>query len=264
MFAPGDPDDQRARARYAFWSSFTAVQARRSGHDRAEIDARVERFFRHVCEVVEPTVSLEIGAHAAEFSRWARRQFPDARCIAVEANPYVHEKHRDRLARAGVDYRHAAASTTAGTVSLNIPTEVHGIARQRTSRMASLAVHAKSAGQEVVEVPAVPVDDLTEVGPEDRVVAWVDVEGATGQVLPGGVAALARAAAVFIEVESSPTWDGQWLDADVAAYFEALGKIPVLRDIQRPHQYNVVFLDPELAARPEIARRAARALAPPG
>ncbi len=264
MRGSGDPEDRRARARYAFWSSFTAVQARRSGRERSEIDARVEAFFRHVCEAVDPTVSLEIGAHAAEFSRWARRSFPDARCIAVEANPYVHERHRERLTRAGVDYRHAAASTSPGTVSLHIPTEVHGIARQRTSRMASLALHSKSGGHEVVEVPAVPVDDLAEVGDTDRVVAWVDVEGATGQVLPGGATVLARAAAVFIEVESTPTWEGQWLDADVAAYFEGLGKIPVLRDIQRPHQYNVVFLDPELAARPEIARRAARALAPQG
>jgi 2-O-methyltransferase len=259
MAEPRSQQAAPARSRYAFWSMFTAAQARRSGRSRAEIDDLVVSFFHRVCEIVSPTVTLEIGAHAAEFSRWARASFPDARCLALEANPYVYARHHDGLLEADIDYRHLAAAIEPGTVTLNIPTEVRGIARKRTTAMASLAHHAEStAGEESVEVAAVRIDDLVDLGPEDRVVAWVDVEGATSMVLPGGTDTLTRASAVFVEVERETTWDGQWLDTDVAEFLEGLGKTPVLRDIQRPHQYNVVFADLELAARPEIARLAAR------
>jgi hypothetical protein len=128
--------------------------------------------------------------------------------------------------------------------------------------MASLGIHHKSDGHEAVTVPAVRGDDLAPVGPEDRVVAWIDVEGAVDQVLPGSRGLLERAAAVFIEVESESTWEQQWLDVDVARYFDELGKVPVLRDIERPHQYNVIYLDPALATTPDVVRRIARVLVP--
>jgi hypothetical protein len=82
-------------------------------------------------------------------------------------------------------------------------------------------------------------------------------------VLAGGREVLARADAVYIEVEKDARWHGQWLDVDVARYFGELGKVPAIRDIQRPHQYNVVFLDAELAARDDISTRAASVLRPP-
>lgn len=262
MPAPEQPPVRDAP--YLFWARSAAVHARRCGRSREEVVDRVVRCFRDLCRAVEPTVVLELGAHQATFSRWAARTFPDARCLAVEANPHVHERHREKVAAAGVDYRHAAVADHTGTVTLNIPTEVHGKARSRTNRMASLAVHRASGGHESVEVPAVRVDELVDLGPQDRLVAWIDVEGASAQVLAGGREVLARASAVYLEVESRPTWEGQWLDVDVARYFAELGKIPVVRDAERRHQYNVVFLDPVLAAGVEVARRIGRVLTPPG
>lgn len=254
------PEDSR----YLFWSRFTAAQARRSGRSREEIARRVVAAFRDVCETVRPSLTVELGAHEGVFSTWARRTFPDARCVALEANPYVHAKHRKRLERAGVEYHHLAAADTTGTVTLNIPQEVHGRPRERTNRMASLGVHVASGGVEAVQVPAVRLDEFVDLSSDDRVVAWIDVEGASSQVLPGASQVLARAAAVFIEVEKTTTWEGQWLDVDVGRFFAGLGKVPALRDTERPHQYNVVFLEPALAAQVEVARRLARALAPAG
>ena len=49
-------------------------------------------------------------------------------------------------------------------------------------------------------------------------------------------------------------WRGQWLDVDVARYLADCDLVPVLRDIQRPHQYNVVFASAALAATPRMAR----------
>jgi FkbM family methyltransferase len=249
--------------RYRFWSQFTEAQAHNTLRSHHVIRHRVERFLRFVCNQRQPTLVLELGAHEAAFSAWAKRRFPDARCVALEANPYVYEEYRERLADAGVDYRHLAAAAETGTVTIHIPTGVDGRELGRTSRMASLATHTQSDGDEAVEVPAVRVDDLVSLEPDDRLVVWIDVEGASEQVLAGGREVLARADAVYIEVEKDARWHGQWLDVDVARYFGELGKVPAIRDIQRPHQYNVVFLDAELAARDDISTRAASVLRPP-
>lgn len=250
--------------RYALWAVTTATHARRSGRPRRQVSRRVVRCFRDLCETVRPTLSLEIGAHEATQSRWARSTFPDARVVALEANPYVHEQYQAEVRAAGVEYEHLAATDSTGTVTLKIPTEVHGRSRARTNKMGSLRTHHASGGHEEVTVRASRIDDLVATDAADRVVAWIDVEGAAGQVLEGARATLAHAEAVFIEVESEPTWEGQWLDRDVARYFAGLGKVPALRDIEKPGQYNVVFLDHRLAARPEVGRRVGRTLSPAG
>jgi FkbM family methyltransferase len=260
---PSDSGTALADQRYVFWSQFTAAQAHNTHRRHQVIGRRVERFLRFICNQRRPTIVLELGAHEGKFSVWAKRRFPEARCLALEANPYVYEEHREHLAQEGVDYRHLAAGLETGTVTIHIPTGVDGRELTRTSRMASLVTHLRSHGDEAVEVPAVRVDDLVSLEPDDRLVVWIDVEGASQQVLEGGREVLARADAVYIEVERDPLWHGQWVDVDVARYFEELGKVPVLRDIQRPHQYNVVFLDAALAARDDISARAARVLRPP-
>ncbi len=256
-------NEPAADRRYRFWSQFTEAQAHNTRRRHQVIGRRVERLLRYICNQRKPTLVLELGAHEGKFSEWAKRRFPDARCLALEANPYVYEEHRERLAAAGVDYRHLAAASETGTVTIHIPTGVSGRELTRTSRMASLVTHTRSHGDEAVEVPAVRVDDLVSLEPDDRLVVWIDVEGASQQVLEGGREVLARADAVYIEVERDAAWHGQWLDVDVARYFEELDKVPAMRDIQRPHQYNVVFLDAELAARDDVSARAASVLRPP-
>lgn len=247
---------------YLYWSRYVAAQAQGSRRDRKAVDARVEEYFRELCLQVRPTVGLELGAHQATFSVWLKESVPAARCLALEANPYVYDVHRERLAATGVDYRNLAVGPTNGTIELHIPRDLGKRKRRRTNRMASLNVHRKTKADEVVSVEASRLDDLVTLDPSDRVVAWIDVEGAAGQVLEGGREVLSRASAVYIEVENRTTWEGQWLDTDVARFLGELGLMPVIRDIQRPHQYNVVFVDPTLAADPEVARQAARVLAP--
>jgi hypothetical protein len=72
---------------------------------------------------------------------------------------------------------------------------------------------------------------------------WIDVEGACGIVLPGARDLLARSALVMIEVEEQPFWGAeQWLRGRVASYLFELGFVPVARDFEFAHQYNIVFV----------------------
>lgn len=228
---------------------------------REEVGQRVEQTFRELCRELGPTLSLEIGAHEAHFSRWLKREVPAAQCLAFEANPYVHEKYAGALADSGVDYHHLAVSDVSGTVELGIPRELHNdrrgrrFSKPRTSRMASLAQHRYAERTETVSVPSVPLDDFVTISDDEVVVAWIDVEGASGSVLQSGAKTLSRTSLLHIEVENETVWDGQWLDVDVARFLADCGMVPVLRDVQRPHQYNVVFASAELAADPRLARR---------
>ncbi|MGC4109834.1 MAG: FkbM family methyltransferase [Nocardioides sp.] len=262
--SPGEVPDSVSGdlAGYRFWTAFTAAQAVNAGRPVEAVGKRVRRFFHDVCRLVEPGLCLELGAHEGSFSRWARRNLPQATCLALEANPYVHAKFRERLSESGVDYRNLAATTSSGPVTLTIPTQIGEQAKGRANRMGSLAVHRSDRAHETVEVEGVRVDELDEVSSAGPTVAWIDVEGASEQVLEGARGIMARADAVYIEVEIEEMWPGQWLELDVARYFLELGLVPVMRDLQRPHQHNVVFASAALATRPDVAELAAAVYRP--
>lgn len=235
--------------------------ARTRGRPRKETAQAVEQAFLALCRDFKPTLSLELGAHEGTFSRWIKGEVPTARCVAFEANPFVHEKYAADLAAAGVEYVGKALAAENGTVELTIPTYVWKRARKITNRMASLGQHRDATDATVVTVESVRLDDEVAVRADDVVVAWVDVEGASEVVLTSSRDVLARAAVVYIEVESEVVWAGQWLDTDVAAFFVGLGFVPLMRDRARPHQYNVVYARPEVAAGPAAAAAVATAYA---
>ena len=81
-------------------------------------------------------------------------------------------------------------------------------------------------------------------------------------MLPGSRETLARAAAIYVEVEAEPIWDGQWLDRDVLEWFDGIGMVPLLRDRQRREQYNVLLVPAAAAATPEVEEIVRRALRP--
>jgi FkbM family methyltransferase len=227
---------------------------------REVVGERIEQTFRDLCVEVGPTLSLEIGAHEAGFSRWIKAAAPDARVVAFEANPFVHEKFAAGHDDSGVEYLHLAISETNGPVELGIPRQFHNeekgrrFRKHKTNRMASLASHRYAEDVDTVTVPSTPLDDFVSVADDDVIVAWIDVEGASAAVLASGEKVLSKASLVYIEVENEPVWDGQWLDVDVARFFARCGLVPVFRDVQRSHQYNVVFVSAEIASDPRIAR----------
>ncbi len=250
------------RAQYLAFSRTWAAMARQSGIPRPEQSARLIRYFRRLCRRCDPALVLEIGAHEASFSRWAARKLPDARVIAFEANPYVHEKYSAELAETRVDYRHLAVGPVTGELQLNVPTDIAGRERELTNHMASLGVHKETVDQIEVTVPSVRLDEFVELAAGERAVAWIDVEGANGVVLECGSEVLDRIDAVHIEVERESTWEDQWLDTDVAVFLKQHGLVPVARDLVRTFQYNVVFARTHLVEQVATTQQAAALLRP--
>jgi len=254
-------------AAYRLFCNHAVVRTRQAQLPVGELQGRVRRTFERLCRDVDPTLAVEVGAHEAGFSRRIKSAVPTVRSVAFEANPYVYAKYRDELAPTGVEYVHFAVSQLQGTVPLTIPRFVQNQERPLDGTSASLGTHRTLEKAEQVEVPSTPLDTYLPVSESDRVVAWIDVEGANGPVLESGRALLSRALLVFIEVESEVVWDGQWIDVDVARYFAELGLVPVFRDIQGPmrtFQHNVVYAAPELATDRAMARKANRLFRPSG
>jgi len=254
------PEAAADRAQYLAFSRTWAAMARQSGIPRPEQQARLVRYFRRLCRRVDPALVLEIGAHEASFSQWAARKLPDARVIAFEANPYVHEKYAAELAETRVDYRHLAVGPVTGEIQLNLPTDVAGRERELANHMASLGIHKETVDQIEVTVPSVRLDEFVELAEGERAVAWIDVEGASGVVLECGSEVFNRIDAVHIEVERETTWEGQWLDTDVAVFLKQHGLVPVARDLARTFQHNVVFARTHLVEQVATTKQAAALL----
>jgi FkbM family methyltransferase len=241
-------------------------EADAAGLTSQQLQRRVRTAFRTLARLTEPTLTLEIGAFEAGFSRWVKRELPAARAVAFEANPLVWAHHREEVTALGVEYLNLAIGPENGPVTLNVPRDFDGRARDPVNRMASLGSNLRSEEQVAVEVPGVRLDDAVPLAAVDRLVAWIDVEGALGAVLPASAATLSRASAVYVEVEAEPMWDGQWLDRDVLDWFEGIGLVPLLRDRQRREQYNVLLVPRAAAITSEVGEVVRRALrpAPPG
>ncbi len=247
-------------ATYVAFSRTWEAASRISPVPKPRLQQRVLEYFRWLCRRIDPAVVLEIGAHEASFSRWAREALPNARVQAFEANPHVHAKYVDEVSAAGVDYRNLAVGPVTGELELNLPLEIAGQPRTLDSHMASLAMHRESGDSVTVTVPSVRLDDHIDLVDDQRAVAWIDVEGANDAVLQSGPGVLDRLDAVHIEVEGKPTWEGQWLDTDVAHHLAGHGLVPVARDLQKPYQYNVIYVRSRLVRQPKVMRKAAEIL----
>jgi FkbM family methyltransferase len=198
--------------------------------------------------VAQPDLFVEAGAKDASTSRRARTIVEDARVVAFEANPYVYERFLDDdFARHRVEYRHLALSDTTGPVTFNVRRSDEGA--PRADGKGSLKQRVRDARDpEQVEVQATTLDDFFADAEITSCALWVDVEGATDRVLCGGRDLLSRAAVVVVEVEDVHdwVWGPAWTAHDVSAHLFDLGLVPVARDYQSRHQYNVVYVSAAL------------------
>ncbi len=203
---------------------------------------------------------VEAGAKEAGASQRAAVQRPQCDVVAFEANPFTYRRFEQRMGRTSVEYLHLALSDHPGVVTFQVRLDADGspIADGQGS------LHARSAyepGYHEAQVEAVTLDAFFAARDGGRLMSartalWVDVEGASAQVLRGGVELLRMTDLVMIEVEEIRAWDEQeWLEADVVRFMADHGLVPIARDIQSRIQFNIVFVRAELARSTLVAQR---------
>jgi FkbM family methyltransferase len=220
-----------------------------------KLSARQLRWlFFNMIRALQPDVFAEAGARNAANSMKVRHSAPKARIIAFEANPHNHAYFSERYdyAAHGVEYRLQAVTDYVGPVTFKLLMQEGDLVHKPTSGRSSLLTREKDdVRYEDVTVPGTTLDAALD-GSDGRAALWVDVEGATRQVLGGAAYTLTRTDLVMIEVETRPYWQGQWLHTDICAHLMESGLVPVARDFEYRFQFNLLFVHPQALARPDI------------
>lgn len=227
--------------------------------DRAQrqpsVDALVELFF-DIADNAEIERFIEAGAKDAGASIRAMSSWPSVETVAFEANPYTHRRFAAVCADAGVRYEHLALDEHPGQVTFLVRLNDNGV--PIADGQGSLLHRPDyTLGYEAVTVDAVTLDGY--LGEQRRTAMWVDVEGASSNVLLGATDTLAVTDVVMIEVEERAKWTGQqWMRREVVEFFDSCDLVPIARDRQSRQQFNIVFVRRDLADRPGVAEALSR------
>lgn len=233
----------------AFYDISQRTQRNRSARD-------LQQLFYGLQRVLQPTFFLEAGAYDATASQRVRQLCPGSKIVALEANPFNHAAlsaatNYDEL---GIEYLNLAASDSVGSISFKLQSSKDGEAIPLQSEKNSILARTEPGiTYEEVTVPSTTID--TQVDKDfDRISLWVDVEGATRQVLMGASDTLSRTMTALIEVEINPYWEGQWLCTDVCRFMAQKGFIPVARDFEYGQQFNILFIHRNTMKEPQVLK----------
>jgi FkbM family methyltransferase len=223
--------------------------------ERHRSTADVGHLFYMLQERLRPDLTVEIGAYEAMFSRTMRGH--GIRAIAFEANPYNHQFFSDdpRMREAGVEYIHSAVANRDGMTEFHVQKRINGELVDPVRGNNSL--FTRTHGQVEYETVSVPVVSLASFFRQNGLVgqsfsAWIDVEGAAYDVLDGAGDMLQSCLTAMVEVEQFSYWRDQRLAHGVMDFLLSRNFIPVARDFEDPHQYNLVFIRQDVMERPEV------------
>jgi FkbM family methyltransferase len=217
--------------------------------------------FYELLRSLRPATVLDVGTldgtHSMRFSKLA----PGARVLAFDANPHNVAALRQNTAfmESGIELVSKAATNQDGALTFYVEetseaeTWRKGISSTRKRTEASL-------GSTPTEVEAVRLDSFVIARPDLRapMAVWIDVEGASYEVLQGIEGVGGQILFLHVEVETREFWAGQHLKRDVEALMERLGFTCIARGPQ-DEQHDLVYVRSD--AKPKLDRRLRGALA---
>lgn len=146
--------------------------------------------------VIGASVVVDVGANRGLYTLTALADNPTAHVVSVEASPRTFEHLTSMIRLNGWEDRVTAVNAAAGAESGTLPFWVPRSLYASSARLLA-ASHRSAAVGDVIDVPVVPLDELTETAD----VVKIDVEGAEHLVLAGMSRLLATSRPlVFIEV----------------------------------------------------------------
>lgn len=225
-------------ARMIAQGEFLRAQGFRQKKPARILNRLLEVSFFDLISLIKPSTILEIGAHAAEFSQKARQKFPATKhVIAIEANPDVFDKNKDRLQGIGVRYLNCAISDKSGITTLKVP-KIRGVFIPTMGSVRSAYVDAQSMTSQEYEVEAREIDSFD----IENAAIWLDVEGGIREVISGGKETFSTCVALYAELDDQPQWSGGMTASDAINELSQLGLVPILRDYEHPFAYNCIFV----------------------
>lgn len=202
----------------------------------------LESAFFNLTTLINPDLTIEVGAHEASFSRHVSSSIINSRCVAFEANPHVFDKYKDILHSFNIEYINKAISQKSGEILFSIPLTLNNRKLKIDNAISSIYKrHYDGFTYETIKVESQQLDSLSFQNYQ-HIVLWIDVEGAQFDVLVSAEKLWSNIDAVYIEVEKEGVWKNQVLDYEIKEYLIALGFDEVMRDNLATGQYNSVYL----------------------
>ena len=188
--------------------------------DSPSMDASIRRLRQRDVEV---GAVIDIGASDGRWMRRARRYFPDARYLLVDANP-VHERRLRKISDSDplVECALVAAGATTGTVYFDASHAYIGVASKR------------KLGSHYREVAASSVDDLvSEHTLPAPYLLKLDTHGFEMAIFEGAELTLERTNAIIVEAYNFRALPHTPLFTEIIAFLEERGFRLV--DVCEPH-----------------------------
>jgi FkbM family methyltransferase len=219
---------------------------------RDTLTAELRDLFFSLQEDLKPSVSIEVGAFKAEFSHRMRELYPDVIVWAFEANPYNYAANVEKAVANNIKYLNYAVANQVGTIEFLLQDQLVSGERfiKEMGNNSILQRQDNVTLYDKVKVECVALDHFfiqqEAVQPQDKICMWIDVEGASREVLTASAKLLQQVQTIFIEVEDVPFWQNQWLAGDVDKFLKEKNFVKVARDYEYPLQNNVIYVRSDL------------------
>jgi FkbM family methyltransferase len=189
--------------------------------------------FAKMQDTLNPDLCIEIGAHAAEFSNYISNKLK-IKAVAFEAGKDIYEKYKNTVEPL-VSYVHCAISNIDGVETFF----VHDGPLRGNNGIKRVNFTPSYADS---KVPCYRLDTYLDNHSFKNACLWIDVEGASREVLMGATETLNKTSSIFIETEDSAIWEDQWLTTDVLNYLENLGFKKIASEQVYNIQRNIIFI----------------------
>jgi FkbM family methyltransferase len=201
----------------------------------------LSEYFYELQGKIKPNVTIEVGAYDAAFSRSIVANYPEIVSWAFEANRYNYKNYSLEALADGVKYVYSAISSEVGEIPFYYQNEA-----PNTVGNNSILERLKTSQYKEI-VPATTLDTFfIESGllnKDDSVSLWIDVEGASREVLMKSELILKQTKSILIEVEHDEVWSSQWKSQDVVEFLTSRGFTLTGRDKEYyPLQENFLFI----------------------
>jgi FkbM family methyltransferase len=183
---------------------------------------------------INPDYSIEVGAHAAEFSVEISNNL-GINAVAFEAGSAVYEKFKDQVSNDLVKYLNYAISDKDGF-------ETFTVAHDEYRGNNSIIPRTDKANIKTENVKSYRLDTYFKDANFKNACLWIDVEGANEKVLTGAVETLKRVSSIFIETEDYPHWQDGWLTLDVVKFLNSHGFTVLDHETIWQTQHNIIFI----------------------
>lgn len=215
-------------------------------------------FYFDLQKVLQPQTSVEVGAFRAEFSTQMKQLFPLTKCFAFEANKFNYEDNKKNVLSYGVDYINLAITDYVGEIEFLIQegflNKTHFEKDPGNNSILKRSDENIYYSKNTVGCAKLDTFFKDSINKKNTFCLWIDVEGASKQVLTGADKLLNNVQSIFIEVEHEKFWKDQWLANDIIIFLSEYNFIHVAHDREYTNQNNVVYLRSDLFDNKEIVK----------